>query len=175
MILVGNFNNDKFTHTNYYTLTDRAIDRLGVNYRKCQNDTIEGGNLTPSIFNKNTDIAVVNNSVVNKPSYSLEKSEIDEMFKQFWEAYPACKRKVNKKGCRSLFGRIENIKQIFPDIISSLEVWKASTDWKKQNGQFIPAPHKWLNQEYWTVKNMRTEIEQKIDEAASEHFNDFLL
>lgn len=97
------------------------------------------------------------------------------LFKQFWEAYPKCKRKVDKKGCERKFIKIENLEQIFPDIMASLEMWKRSRQWTKNNGEYIPLTSKWINQEYWTVTDERTETQTKFDEAADEHFSDFFM
>ena len=96
------------------------------------------------------------------------------MFEEFWKAYPQCFRKVNKKGCKSKFLKIKNLKEIFPDIIDSLEMQKNSKQWREQEGQFIPAPLTWINQERWTMKDPRNEIQAKIDEAVEETYKQFL-
>lgn len=93
------------------------------------------------------------------------------LFKQFWEAYPKCKRKVDKKGCERKFIKIENLEQIFPDIMASLETWKR--EWIKNNNMYVPLTSKWINQEWWTASDERTETQTKFDEAADEHFRDF--
>lgn len=89
------------------------------------------------------------------PIIPAEIKKRKEMFEQFWKAYPTCKRKVDKKGCERKFIKIENLEQIFPDIMASLEVWKRI--WIKDNNKFVPMTSKWINQEYWTVRDERTE------------------
>ena len=122
----------------------------------------------------NTNIS--NTKLVNTNNIDIPPiSPRENLFELFWAAYPQCFRKANKKGCKAKFLKINNLEEIFPDIISSLEMQKRSKQWNEQDGQYIPAPLTWINQERWTVKDERTEIEQKIDEVANEHFGEFLL
>lgn len=115
--------------------------------------------------------------VITKENEKEENSflSVEEvMFEEFWKAYPQCFRKVNKKGCKSKFLKIKNLKEIFPDIIDSLEMQKNSKQWREQEGQFIPAPLTWINQERWTMKDPRNEIQTKIDAAVEETYKQFL-
>lgn len=175
LILMGNFNNDKFNHTNYYTLSDRGMRIVqNCDIRLAQNEPIESVNLNLSILNKNTDSTDKNITDKNIPPISpLENVDREAMFEQFWKAYPSCKRKVDKQGCKRKFLKIENLEAIFPEIMASLEMWKR--EWAKERNEYIPLTSKWINQQYWTVKDTRSEIEQKVDEAADKHFGDFLL
>lgn len=173
LILAGNFNNDRFNHTNYYTLTEKGLSVVSNSIHRCsQNDVIEGTDLNMSIFNNNT-----NSTDVNNPDNTLQIPPIsprENLFEMFWAAYPQCFRKANKKGCKSKFIKIKDLENIFPDIISSLEMQKRSKQWNEQDGQFIPAPLTWINQERWTVKDERTELQVKIDEATEQNINGFL-
>lgn len=69
-------------------------------------------------------------------------------FARFWSAWPAggrkaareqCERKWQAKGCEAIADRV----------LASLEAWKASPEWAKDGGAFIPAPLVWLNQSRW--------------------------
>ena len=117
----------------------------------------------------NTNILNTNNINIIPPI-----SPRENLFEMFWAAYPQCFRKANKKGCKAKFIKIKDLENIFPDIISSLEMQKRSKQWNDQGGQFIPAPLTWINQERWTVKDERTELQQKIDEATEQNINGFL-
>ena len=175
VIMSGKFSSDSRDRTHYYTLTDYgasittnshvALRQNGVN------NIGDGDKSASSLFNKNTDSADINKTDINNIS---PISPEEEMFKMFWEAYPKCFRKANEKGCRAKFVKIKNLKEIFPDIISSLEMQKHSKQWNEQDGQFIPAPLTWINQERWTVTDDRTELQQKIDEATEQNINGFL-
>lgn len=74
-------------------------------------------------------------------------------FNEFWSAYP---KKVNKKGCYKSFCKIKNLKEEMPLIMSALERFKASKGWQKDNGQFIPHPTTFINQERWKDEQIET-------------------
>ena len=174
LIYAGNFNNDRFNHTNYYTLTDKGhaliknpTDRTG------QNDLIETTYLDLPLFNKNTDstdISISDSTLQIPPISPVDNRKA--LFKQFWDAYPRCKRKVNYDGCERIFIKIENLEAIFPDIMASLEAWKR--EWAKENNEYVPMTHKWINQKYWEVKDMRTERQQVVDDVAKANMSKFI-
>lgn len=172
LILVGNFDNDRFKHTNYYTLTDKS---MGYFYdrpnRECQNGTIEGAIMTPS-YNNISSIES-NNTNSNSSNITLSESLVSdetkrkkELFNQFWDTYPKCKRKVDKKGCEIAFLKIKDLELVFPDIMASLESWKR--EWSKKNFEYVPMTKKWITQEYWQVTDTRTEKQALADEAATD-------
>lgn len=174
LILIGNFDEDKFSRTNYYTLSGKGMEVVqNCTTRLGQNDLIGEVNLSLSILNKNTDSSDKNITDKNIPPILSPLENRKLLFKQFWEAYPNCPRKVNYDGCEKKFIQIENLETIFPEIMASLEVWKKR--WSKDNNKFVPTTHKWINQKYWTVTDMRTETQIKIDEVVKENSNDFLL
>jgi hypothetical protein len=70
-------------------------------------------------------------------------------FTRFWELWPKHKRKVNRAGCLRHW-QAANLESMTEGIISSLARWKASEDWRKQDGQFVPLPLTWLHQSRWT-------------------------
>lgn len=70
----------------------------------------------------------------------------EERFSMFWAAYP---KKRDKARARRSFFKIKNIEKIFPVMMQALEKQKASADWQKANGQYIPNPSTWLNGERW--------------------------
>ena len=74
-------------------------------------------------------------------------------FNEFWSAYP---KKVNKKGCYKSFCKIKDLKQEMPLIMEALERFKNSKGWQKDNGQFIPHPTTWINQERWKDEQIET-------------------
>lgn len=64
-------------------------------------------------------------------------------FETFWKAYP---RKVGKDAARRAFAKV---KVPVETLVAAVEAQKASTQWTKDNGQFIPNPATWLNQGRW--------------------------
>ena len=97
----------------------------------------------------------INNISISEDTNDIkeEKSEIDEMFDMFWIVYP---KKSNKKGAKVSFKRIKNLKTEFPLIMEALERFKKSKQWTKQNGEFIPLPTTWINQERWKDEHIET-------------------
>ena len=64
-------------------------------------------------------------------------------FAEFWSAYP---KKVGKGAAQAAW------KKHKPDLaicIAAITTAKASRDWQKENGQYIPNPVTWINQMRW--------------------------
>lgn len=76
----------------------------------------------------------------------LNTKHIEELFDKFWEVYP---KKIGKKCAYNSFKKIKNLDEEFEKIIQVVEDLKQSKNWKKNNGQFIPYPTTFLNQERW--------------------------
>lgn len=70
----------------------------------------------------------------------------EELFSEFWKVYP---KKRDKAKAQKAFLKIKNVEKVFPAIMQALEKQKASADWQKDGGQFIPYPSTWLNGERW--------------------------
>jgi len=69
----------------------------------------------------------------------------DGDFLAFWAEYP---RKVGKKKARTAFLRLG--RSLLPEILDCLGRHKASKDWTKDDGEYIPHPTTWINGERWT-------------------------
>ena len=68
-----------------------------------------------------------------------------DKFHEFWKSYPSSNRKVNKSGCMKLW-QSQNLEPIGDKIINHVKIM-SDTDWKKDNGQWIPMPATYLRQE----------------------------
>lgn len=71
-----------------------------------------------------------------------------EGFDNFWNEYPNTHRKQAKGKCLEVWKKAK----AEPDanvIVSHVARLKASPDWTKNNGEFIPAPLVYLNQKRW--------------------------
>jgi len=73
-------------------------------------------------------------------------------FDEFWKNYP---RKIGKQAAFKAWKRLKFPQSLLPIILSAIEKQKTSTQWKRDNGQFIPHPTTWLNQGRWDdeIKN----------------------
>lgn len=70
-----------------------------------------------------------------------------EHFEEFWLAYPS-RRKGEKPQCLKFWQR-EKLDAQAEAVLAGLEGWKASWDWRKDNGQYIKAPLPWLRGRFW--------------------------
>lgn len=73
-------------------------------------------------------------------------SNSDELFSQFWSAYP---KKRGKSNALRSWEKLKISNELFNIIMTKLEIFKISNDWLKDNGQFIPYPSTWLNGKRW--------------------------
>lgn len=90
-------------------------------------------------------VALTNAPVIQSESESESESNTrDAQFGLFWDAYP---RKVGKIAAKKAF--LKTSKDIFPDIMHAVEEQKATPQWLKNGGEFIPNPATWLNQGRW--------------------------
>ena len=91
-----------------------------------------------------TDTETNLNSLSLLNSEEGKKSEEGE-FDSFWNAYP---RKVGKKAAQKAFQNAQNRPRI-DDLLLSISIQRASPQWTKEGGQFIPHPATWLNRGQW--------------------------
>ena len=94
----------------------------------------------PRLNNKRTTsehIQECNNGTTNIYAQSFEK---------FYQSYP---RKVAKQAAIKAWQKLKPDDGLFDEIMKGLERWKQSTDWTKDNGQFVPYPASWLNGRRW--------------------------
>lgn len=78
------------------------------------------------------------------------KDQIESMqsnvFAEFWEAYP---RKTQKKMAFEKWCRVNPDSELHQKILAAVAKHAKSPQWTKDDGQFIPHPATWLNQERW--------------------------
>ena len=81
----------------------------------------------------------------------------EQAFNEFWSIYP---KKVNKKGAFKSFKAIKNLKTELPLILDAVQRFKVSKAWQKENGQYIPYPQTFINQERWKDQQQETREQQ---------------
>lgn len=69
-----------------------------------------------------------------------------ERFAEFWKAYP---KKVGKEAARKAFMKVKPSADLLQRMLEAIKEQKASDQWKRDNGQYIPNPATWLNQGRW--------------------------
>lgn len=71
-----------------------------------------------------------------------------EAFDRFWAAWPSGSRKASKGECAKRWAR-NGFDACADQILAHVAAKKASSDWTKDGGQFVPAPIVYLNQRQW--------------------------
>lgn len=67
-------------------------------------------------------------------------------FDQFWSEYP---KKVSKGQAEKTWAKLKPDSSLMADILQGLKAAKASDQWSKHGGQFIPHASTWLNAKGW--------------------------
>ena len=121
-----------------------TIDGTVLNYRRNRlPKNIE--NIESIDICANQDLHTCAPSQKHKTEKEGQKAK-EEWFSRFWAAYP---KKRNKARAKQAFFRIKKIEKVFPVMMQALGRQKASADWQKDGGQYIPLPTTWLNGERW--------------------------
>lgn len=102
---------------------------------------------------------VINNSINITPP-KPPKGEVVG-FEEFWSAYP---RKVSKPDALRAW---KNLKPDLDAVLSGLRRWKASEQWTKDSGKFIPYPATWLNRQGWNDAIAGEKVEPSADAVKS--------
>lgn len=71
---------------------------------------------------------------------------LDEDFNRFWQAYP---RKAKKQDALKAWKRLKPNEDFVNILLNALEEFKKSSQWNKDNGDYIPYPATWLNGRRW--------------------------
>jgi len=81
--------------------------------------------------------------IAKKPLREVVVGSDEFYFDVFWQAYP---KKKSKEAARKAWLKL---KPNLDDVLAALK-WQVNSDsWKKQNGQFIPYPERYLNAGNW--------------------------
>mgnify|MGYP001619531286 CR=1 FL=1 len=75
-----------------------------------------------------------------------DAKNLHDSFEIFWTYYP---RKVSKQKALESWIRVSPSDELCQKIMKSLEDATKTPQWKKDDGQFIPYPATWLNQDRW--------------------------
>lgn len=79
-----------------------------------------------------------------KPPEGLESFPAG--FAEFWEAFPKKREKVE---ALKVWRQLKPSQELVQKILSAVAAARASPDWQKDKGQFIPNPAKWLRRGNW--------------------------
>jgi uncharacterized protein YdaU (DUF1376 family) len=97
-----------------------------------------------------------------KTTAARQAAPVDmDLFLGFWSQYP---RKVAKPEAVKAWVKLKPDADLADAIMAGLRKAKASRDWLKDDGQYIPHPSTWLNQRRW---------EDQLDAAGDDTLGDF--
>ena len=85
-------------------------------------------------------------SKYDKVTAPTKNEELEQMFSEFWKAYP---KKVGKGYAYECFKKIRVSRKLLDTMLEAIDKQKKSDMWKRDKGQYIPNPSTWLNQKRW--------------------------
>jgi hypothetical protein len=69
-------------------------------------------------------------------------------FETFWAEYPES-RKKNRYRVESAWSAVRHHLPPINELQTALRAFKASQDWRRDGGKFIPAPETWISEHRW--------------------------
>ncbi len=116
---------------------------------------------------KNTDESLVSDTCKTdgtkpNPSKPIKTDPIqaEKEFLLFWNSYP---KKSGKKLAKKSWDKLKPDGTLLQIILEAIRIQSQSIQWKKDDGQFIPNPATWLNQERWNDEMSKQPTEQEED------------
>lgn len=99
-----------------------------------------------------------------EPCSPSASESADDGFADFWEQYP---KKVAKPAAEKAWRKVKPSRQLLADLMAGLGRQKASADWQKDGGRFIPHPASWLNGRRWDDELPQPAAQQAPDSGNS--------
>jgi hypothetical protein len=96
----------------------------------------------------NTNTPIPGGVTVAEKRTALKSADPLPGFLTFWSTWPSHHRKKGRSKCARLWIR-KNLEPLTETIVSAVNRFTNSPDWRKNDGQFIPGPEPWLNDESW--------------------------
>lgn len=126
-----------------------------------------------NIFQKNADISQQRKGEESKGKESKGDTMCAHVpFEDFWILYP---KKQAKAAAEKAYLKIKPDMALFEKMKKALEAQKASFDWQKESGRYIPLPATWLNGRRWedetAVDTAKTKRETTYDLDDFENFD----
>ena len=94
------------------------------------------------------------------------KTLVERRFDEFWAAYP---KKVGKKAAWTAWKKVKPDAELFDKIMTAIGRAKATWQWQRENGRYIPNPKTWLNEGRWDDEYK----EEPMNGINSKHFDGY--
>ena len=130
--------------------TNRAVGMRGGRPKK-ETQTVNSGNpeITQTVSENNPDVtlATSHKPITNNPP-APGGGDVPPGFAEFWKTWPPNDRKQAKGKCLAAWKKA-GAERDAAAVLAHVERLKDSESWKKQGGQFVPAPLVYLGQRRW--------------------------
>lgn len=130
--------------------TNRAVGMRGGRPKK-ETQTVNSGNpeITQTVSENNPDVtlATSHKPITNNPP-APDGGDVPPGFAEFWKTWPPNDRKQAKGKCLAAWKKA-GAERDAAAVLAHVERLKDSESWKKQGGQFVPAPLVYLGQRRW--------------------------
>ncbi len=83
-----------------------------------------------------------------------QSESYDSLFDRFYQSYP---KKVGRPAALKAFVKFKPDNSLLATMLEAIEKQAQGEQWQKNDGQFIPNPATWLNQERWNDDQQITE------------------
>jgi hypothetical protein len=136
--------NKILTLTNRRLVKDEKVRKANAERQKRHYDKKQ----QPTNEEPNEKVTAPSSTSSSSSTSNKEKTSKKEnsFFDIFWLAYP---KKQGKGAARKSFKKLNPSKALFKKILTAIKQQKKSDQWLKEDGQYIPNPATWLNQERW--------------------------
>ena len=95
---------------------------------------------------KRTEEKIEYNPPYIPPRGTGEGTSAESDFERFWEAYP---RKECRVRARNVFLKLAPRRPLLEKILSAITRFKATDQWNREGGRYVPYPSRWLLEERW--------------------------
>lgn len=112
------------------------------------------------VYKMDTQVRLGKVSIGKDNIYGQNDQEYEVKFEEFYSKYP---KKVKKQEVKKWFLKNKPSNELFSSIMNSLEQFRASKDWQKDGGQFIPYPSTWLNQKRWEDETEKPQKDEWLE------------
>jgi len=128
--------------------------------------------IKPALDNKLKKSDTGSNGAKNRQKPYIDHNESrHDGFDEFWEVYP---RKVGKSVAKKAWDKIKPTAEFQAKILDAIACQKKSLQWQRDNGQYIPHPTTWLNQERWDDEPLkRGRRTNRVNFSQREYSDDF--
>ena len=99
--------------------------------------------------------------IKDKGNKEKDKTEKENDFALFWEEYP---KKKGRGAAEKAFEKALK-KTDINTLLDAVKIQRNSDQWTRDNGQWIPYPATWLNQERWNDEPDPTPLENNITKS----------